>query len=58
MIAVKEKISSRFAKGLRCVLKDNQQVTAPKRETTTFLKTLVVKFYVVAGGFALGELSR
>ena len=35
-----------------------EQVIAPKRETATFLKTLRVKFYVVAGGFALGERRR
>jgi hypothetical protein len=31
---------------------------APKRETATFLKTLLFKFHVVAAGFALGELNR
>jgi hypothetical protein len=35
-----------------------EQVIAPKRETATFLFSLRVKFYVVAGGFALGELWR
>jgi hypothetical protein len=38
--------------------KRTQQVIAPKRETATFLKSLRVKFYIVAGGFALGELHR
>jgi hypothetical protein len=37
---------------------DSEQVIAPKRETATFLFSLRVKFYVVAGGFALGELRR
>ncbi len=35
-----------------------EQVIAPKRETAIFLFGLRVKSYLVAGGFALGELRR
>jgi hypothetical protein len=38
--------------------KQAEQVIAPKRETATLLKTLLVKSKLVAAGFALGELRR
>jgi hypothetical protein len=40
------------------MLANTEQVIAPKRETATLLKALRVKSELVAGGFALGELSR